>query len=173
MSKIQETSTQEVVPYFCKPRSPRGTFTPIGDRYMIKAKLSIGEHGEQIAEPGDKIDFQAYIQASKASTDIATIVARYNAGDESVLNVTPNGFYGDVDLIPSSVNDVAKISKLSETARENYERLPEEVKALFGSSENFFNAVLNNKTDEILAKLDISKKEIESTSKVEKKEGEE
>lgn len=167
MSKVQEATGEVIIPYACKPRAPRGTSTPIGDRYMIKAKLSIGEHGEQIAEPGDKIDFQAYIQASKASTDIATIVARYNAGDESVLNVTPNGYYGDVDLIPSSVNDVAKINKLSDAAKENFEKLPAEVKALFGSSENFFNAVLNNKTDEILAKIADLQKENKSTPKVE------
>lgn len=152
MSKIQET-TQELKPYNCAPRSPRSTSTPLGDRYMIKAKLSIGEHGEQIAEPGDKIDFQAYIQASKASTDIASIIARYNAGDESVLNVTPNGYYGDVDLIPSSINDVNKINKLYDAAYDSYSKLPEEVKDAFGSPENFFNAVLNNKTNEILAKI--------------------
>lgn len=163
MSEVQKN--KEVVPYCCVPRAPRSTSTPLGDRYMIKAKLSIDDDGRQIAEPGDKIDWQAYIQSSKASTDIATIIARYNAGDESVLNVTPNGFYGDVDLIPSSVNDVAKINKLSETAKANFEKLPPEVQALFGSSEDFFNAVLNNKTDEILSKIsELSKSKEEAAA---------
>lgn len=171
MSKIQEIEGEIILPHIVKPRSARRVLSNLGEKYMIKAKLSISEHGVQIAEPGDKIDFQAYIQASKASTDIATIVARYNAGDESVLNVTPNGFYGDVDMIPSSVNDVAKINKLSDLAKENYERLPDEVKKLFGSSEEFFNAVLNNKVDEILAKVATIQKEIESAPKVEESEG--
>lgn len=168
MSKIQET--QSIVPYTCAPRSPRSVKTPLGDKYMIKAKLSIGEHGEQIAEPGDKIDFQAYIQASKASTDIATIVARYNAGDESVLNVHAKPFYGDVDMIPSSVNDIDKITKLSNLAKDNYDKLPDSVKKLFGSSEEFFNAVLNNKVDEILAKVATIQKEIKPAEKVEETE---
>ena len=168
MSKVQETA-QEIKPYIAIPRASRRVLSVVGDQFMIKAKLSINDKGEQIAEPGDKVDLQAYIQASRASTDMATIVARYKAGDESVLNVNPNGFYGDVDIIPSSVNDVDKISKLSDSALESYNKLPDEVKSLFGSSENFFNSVLNNKADEIVAKYFETKKQ---TSE-EKKEGNE
>lgn len=149
MSKVQEEKIIE--PYKQSPRSPRSTFTPLGDRYQINAKLSIGPHGEQIAEPGDKVDLQAYIQASKASTDMATIVARAKAGDETVLNVTPNGFYGDTAIIPSSINEYAQINKLSDIAAEKFESLPDDIKNAFGSSENFLNAVLNNKVNEILA----------------------
>lgn len=147
MSEVQKN--KEIVPYSCSPRSSRRVLSSLGDKYMIRSKLSIGDKGEQIAEPGDKVDFQAYIQASKASTDIATIIARYNAGDESVLNARV-GFSGDVDLIPSSVNDVNKINKLSDAAYESFNKLPEDVKKLFGSPEDFFNAVLNNKAEEIL-----------------------
>ena len=53
---MQKEIIQEIKPYSCKPRAPRSVSTPLGDRYMIKAKLSIGPHGEQIAEPGEKVD---------------------------------------------------------------------------------------------------------------------
>ena len=148
---MQKEIIQEIKPYSCKPRAPRSVSTPLGDRYMIKAKLSIGPHGEQIAEPGEKVDLQAYIQASKASTDMATIVARYKAGDETVLNVR-EGYYGDVSIIPSTINDYEKINKITDIAAAKFDALPEEVKKIFGSSEAFLNAVLSNSVDSILAK---------------------
>lgn len=154
MSEVQKSKdTEVVVPYTCVPRKPRETFTPIGDRWMIKAKLSIDkETGEKIAEPGEKIDHEAYIQASKASTDIAQIVARWEAGDESVINVNPNGFTGDVSLIPNSINDVDKINKLTDAALKSFEQLPVDLKIKFGnSSAEFFNKVLDGSASQIIS----------------------
>ena len=88
MSKILQETGEVIVPYFCKPRKPRSVHTPLGDATYRKAKLSYGPNGEQIAEPGEVVDLQAYIQANRASTDMATIISRYKAGDETVLNVT-------------------------------------------------------------------------------------
>ena len=77
-----------IKPCILKPRAPRETYSCIGDKFYVKAKLSFDPvSGERIAEPGDKINLDAYIQASQASTDIATIVSKYLAGDETVLNV--------------------------------------------------------------------------------------
>lgn len=146
MSEVQKK--KEIVPYSCAPRKAIRTFTPIGDRYMIKAKLSVDDKGKQIAEPGDKVDLQAYIQASRASTDMATIVAKWKAGDESVINVNPHPFYGDVAIIPSNVNDVVKINQMSEKAYQSFESLPDELRALFGySSETFFNELLTGNAE--------------------------
>lgn len=151
MSKVSQETGEIIKPYECKPRAARSTFTPLGDQFYRKAKLSVGPNGEQIAEPGDVVDLQAYIQASKASTDMASIIARYNAGDESVLNVTPNGFYGDVSIIPSTVNDFEKINKLGEIAADKFAALPKEVQEAFGNDSNaFLNAIMANKVDEIL-----------------------
>lgn len=151
MSEVQKV--KEIVPYICKPRAPRETETCIGDRWMIKAKLSIDPvTGEKKAEPGEKIDHEAYIQASKASTDIAQIVARWEAGDESVINVNPYGFTGDVSLIPNSVNDVTKINQMTEKAAQSFDQLPDDLKARFGnSSAEFFNKVLDGSASEIIA----------------------
>lgn len=147
MSKIQE---KEIESYSCKPRSARRCLSPLGSKWMIKAKLSIGPNGEQIAEPGDQVDLDAYVQASRASTDMATIIARYKAGDETVLNVS-EGFYGDVTVIPSSVNDYEKINKLGDIAAEKFAQLPDEIKEVFGDANSFLNAVMANKVDELIA----------------------
>lgn len=164
---MQEVQKEKVIPYTCKPRAPRSVPTELGSKYMIRAKLYIDKDGNQIAEPGEKIDLNAYVQASKASTDMATIVARAKAGDETVLNVTPNGFYGDTSIIPSSVNDFEKINKLGDIASEKFNALPEEVKSLFSSSEDFLNAVLSNKVDSI-----IKSASSKQAPKAEAKEGE-
>lgn len=166
MSEVQKVET--ITPYLCKPRLPGRRLTPLGDRYQIKAKLSVDPNGIQIAEAGEKIDLQAYIQASKSSTDMATIVARAKAGDDTVLNVTPNGYYGDTSIIPSSINDYDKLNKLSDIAAEKFEALPVEVKKLFGSSEDFLNAVLNNQVNDILAKA-----KDEKQAEIEEEKGEE
>lgn len=158
MSKIQTTQDGEVIqPCALSPRGPRSVHTPLGDRSYRKAKLSIGPNGEQIAEPGEEVDLQAYIQASRASTDMATIIARYKAGDETVLNAR-EGFYGDVTIIPSSVNDFDKINKLGDIAAEKFAKLPDDIKAAFGNdSATFLNAVMENKVDSILKSYEAKK----------------
>lgn len=154
MSKVQETQEEIIKPYIpeIRPRDYVGKPTPCGDKIMIKAKLSIDEDGNQIAEPGEEIDLFAYVQASKAATDMAQIVARWQAGDETVINVHPNGFEGDCAIIPNSVNDYDSIIRLNDQALANFQKLPDEVKALFDNdASKFFNSVLANKADAIIA----------------------
>lgn len=160
MSKIQEDTGEVIVPYTCKPRAARSVPSPLGSKWMIKAKLSVGPNGEQIAEPGEKVDLDAYVQASRASTDMATIIARYKAGDETVLNAR-QGFYGDVSIIPSSVNDYEKINKLGDIAAEKFASLPDDVKAAFGNDSNaFLNAVLQNNVNNIIENYEKTKEQV-------------
>lgn len=148
---------KKIEEYKCTPRSHPKKLSECGSKWMIKTKYYVDKDGVEQSEPGEKIDFDAYIQASKASCDISQIIARYNAGDETVLNVNPNGLTGDLSIIPQNINDVTRITQMSDVARANYDKLPDEIKALYGSPAEFFNAVLNNKAEEIL-KSYLSKK---------------
>lgn len=129
-----------------------GKPTSSGDKYQYGVKLTIDPiTGEKLAEVGDKIDLDAYIQASAAFTDIASIVERLKAGDSTVINVKAHGFEGDVAMLPHNINDVVAAGGLSEKARQSFDALPDEVKALFDDdSSKFFDAVITNKVDEII-----------------------
>lgn len=124
--------------------------TPIGSKYKINTKLSIDKDtGEKIAEPGDKFDLDADIQSYAASTDIVSIIQRLQAGDTSVINVKGNGFDGDLVGMPK---DILEYSALNATAKAGFDNLPNDIKALFNNDPaTFFNAVIENKVDSILA----------------------
>jgi len=149
---VKKESGEIIKPYSCKPRAARCTFTNPGEKYKISAKLSIDPvSGKKKAEPGEKIDLDAYIQASKASTDITTIVAKLKAGDESVINVR-QGFYGDTTILPKDINDISAIEKMNSQARESFDKLPDEVKKLFDNDPSkFFSAVLDQSAEKVIA----------------------
>ena len=123
----------EIMPNVLKPRQPKVVLnTPIGSKWKINTKLSIDkETGAKIAEPGDKFDLDADIQSYAASTDIVSIITRLQAGDTSVINVRSDGVSGDLTQLPRDVNDMANIGNLSSQAREGFDKLPDDVKALF------------------------------------------
>lgn len=148
--KMQEISPAVIKPFTCKPRSSyKRCLADLGDRYMIKAKLSIVD-GKKIAEPGNKLDLYAYIQAQVASTDMASIVARVKAGDLDAINVNPNGYYGDATILPKDIQDVHAMNKMYESAIGAFNKLDPEVKALFdNNSDKFLNALISKQAEGI------------------------
>lgn len=148
------------IPYTCKPRAARETYTCAGSKYKVNAKLSVDPvSGKKKAEPGEKIDLDAYIQASKSSCDITTIVAKLKAGDESVINVR-QGFYGDTTILPKDINDINAIEKMNNQARESFDKLPDEIKGLFDNDPSkFFSAVLNQSAESVIQSYVNSKAE--------------
>lgn len=135
---------EQIKPYSCKPRAARCTETPLGDKFYTKAKLSFDPvTGDRIAEPGEQINLDAYIQASQASTDIVTIVSKFLAGDETVLNVRQDGISGDLSTLPCDINDMVSGQKLMAKAEAAFMSLPPEIRDLFdGDVNKYFNAVL-------------------------------
>lgn len=156
--EIQNIDEKKTHPYISAPRDARRVQSICGSSKMVKIRYFVDKEGVEQAEPGEVVDLDAYIQSSKASCDIEQIIARYNAGDETVLNVNPNGMTGDLSIIPQNINDVEKIYRMSEIARDNYDKLPDAVKSAFGSPENFFNAVLSNKAEDIVKSIKVEEK---------------
>lgn len=163
MSKTQTVNFDGVVvkvfgsPCQLKPRAPHTTYSNCGTPNIIRADLSIAADGTKIAKPGTIIDLDAMIQAAKASTDIASIVARAKMGDESVLNVK-SGFTGDSVNLPKDLYDYKAMNDLYDKVSASYNTLPEGVQAAFGSSEAYLNAILNNQADAIISKYNESQK---------------
>lgn len=123
------------------------------------------EDGEQLARPGRKLDWFAYIQASKENCDLSQIVARYLSGDASVVNVgTP--ITGDVASMPRNINE---IHDLGDRVQTGYDRLSDEIKGIFGNSfENFYQAVMAGTVNQKIqayaaAKAEAAEKAIKQT----------
>lgn len=89
------------------------------------------------------IDFQAYIDASKDSTDINLIVQRVNNGNLSPLHVMDNySNYEDVTCLPSNMQE---LSKFADNLKGSFEKFPDDIKALFNNDYNdFVNSTINN-----------------------------
>lgn len=94
-----------------------------------------------------QINFYELIQSSKASTDIASILARAKQ-DPSVLQVS-EGFYGDITQTPNSLMEAAA---LGTATKESFDNLSDDVKALFGNDYNtFYQMVLSNVVDKVIS----------------------
>lgn len=142
----------KIVPYSCKPRiQAKRCFTPLGDRYMVKAELSI-EDGKKIAKPGKKLDLYAYIQEQVASTDMASVIARVQAGDLDAINVNPNSFTGDATILPKDILDVHAMNRLYDNVSNSFAKLDPEIQALFdNSSEKFLNSLLDRSAEKLVS----------------------
>lgn len=81
--------------------------------------------------------------------DINNMIARVVAGDTSVLR---HGNYADVSQMP---DDVQSMLNLANRAREAYEALPADVRAVYPSSEVFLAALVNPDEKERLTRLGV------------------
>lgn len=97
-------------------------------------------------------DQQALIQSYADECDINRIIARYEAGDSSVL-ARVQGLYTDTTVYPD--NAVAALN-LSNKVKQMWESLPLEEQAKFGTQEAFVDAVVNSLGNPILPNVEAS-----------------
>lgn len=139
-------------PFIEKPvKELKRGLTPIGEKTYKKTRYYFDkETGERMAEPGDEVNLDAYIQASAYATDLAVIYQKFLDGDETVVNVG-EGIYGDLTTLPTDINDVVSSQKVLDKATASFKALPQEIQELFGNDVNaYFNAVLENKAQSIV-----------------------
>lgn len=160
MSEEIKKQTQEKQPEYSPAlRIPKTKLqsdpTPIGDHITFATDYYI-EDGEKKSKRGQKIDWFGYIQASRDSCDLSTIIARYLSGDSSVINVNAP-IYGDLAAMPRNVNEV---QDLANRIKYGYDNFSDEIKGVFNNNfEEFYNAVLNNQVDAKLSAYAAAKEE--------------
>lgn len=158
----QINQTEKV--YYRKPRAKGyvGVSTPAGSHVLYNAELSI-VNGVKKAQPGQRIDWFRYIQASEKSCDLTSIVARYLSGDMSVVNVNPSPIYGDIAAMPKNVNEV---QDLADRSKAGFDKLSDEIKSIFNNSfEEFYNSVLAGTTEQKISAY--AKAKVEAAAKLE------
>lgn len=100
------------------------------------------------------IDLDKIIQSYKPTCDLAALYARsVQLNDISLLNIR-EGAYGDFTEMPTNIFEADKLSlDLLNKFESNYDKLPDEVKNVFGSKTEFINAVFQDRLDDYLNKL--------------------
>lgn len=96
------------------------------------------------------IDYQAYIDASKDSTDINLIVQRVNAGNLSPLHVMDgNAVYEDVSKLP---NNMQELSKFTDKLKLDFDKFDNDLKMLFDNDYNkFINCTIDGSINNIIS----------------------
>ena len=95
------------------------------------------EHGEPYLEKHGEKDIDAVIQAHYDDTRIQSIVARYEAGDNSVLGKV-QGFYADLTQSAATLQDALNSSL---KVKAFYDRMPADVKKKFDTVQKFVAAL--------------------------------
>lgn len=112
----------------------------VRDKY-VKDKTT---HPHSLKKVG-QTDQYALIQSYADECDIKRLVARYKAGDTSVLQRV-QGLYYDATQLPQEQTEMMNLSAL---ARDSWENLPADVKAKFNNDkEAFINALFTPPTDQ-------------------------
>lgn len=104
------------------------------DPIYVKA---FDEHGEPYLEKHGEKNVYDIIQAHYDDTRIQSIVARYEAGDKSVLGKV-QGFYADLTQTASTLQDAMNASIKVQTF---YDRMPNDVKKKFDTVQKFVAAL--------------------------------
>lgn len=136
-------------PYGEKP--PRVPEHP-GNRYETEYKERYDEYGHAYLEEVGKVDVYEKIQSHKEECDISCILAKYAAGDQTVMNRP--GYYIDTTVLPQNITEYMN---LMNEQREKFNALPLDIKQKFGNSFEEWAASAGNK--QWLEKMGMLKKE--------------
>lgn len=102
------------------------------------------------------------IQAFKDSTDINKVIARFMAGDESVLSKA-QGLYFDASKMPNSFSGM--LNFINE-AQDAFEKLPVEIRRQFGFSFEKFVTSSDQEVGDAFGRSDADSKDVDSSSGV-------
>lgn len=121
---------------------------------------SYNERGQvELKEDGTE-DLYAFIQSFAESTDIHTILKRYQNGEVDVLEKV-QGFYGDITEMPHTYAEA--LQRISDSEKV-FMSLPVEVRAKFGHSFSEFLAA--SQEDDFLDRLGVKSVEQPATKPV-------
>lgn len=118
-------------------------FQNAGSRERTIYASHVDDAGVVVLAPAGKENLYDYIQSFKDSTSIPLILARYAAGDASVL-ARKQGSFGDFTNMPKTY---AEMLNTMVQGRKIFDDLPVEVRAKFDHSFERFMASMDNMPD--------------------------
>ena len=126
--------------------NPNSFVSNPGNRYKSNYIGDVQHNGMIELHETGKDDLWALHNACKNDADINVIVARFCAGDVSVLS-RRQGFFGDFSDMPTNL---AEFMNAGVTSQEAYNKLPDDVKEKFPDFKSWLDALSNGEFIEVL-----------------------
>lgn len=113
---------------------------PIGAKTEMRHRASIDLNGRRTLIRDKEVAIYDLIQSHREECEIENIIRRAVEGDYNALNAV-NGVFEDITNCPSSI---AEAQQYIINAKEEFDKLPKEVKAKFEFNPEIYIAELNN-----------------------------
>lgn len=130
---------------------------PTGHKTEMRHSPTILKDGRRILKRDREVDIYNLIQSHREECEIENIIRRAVEGDYNALNAI-NGTYADITNCPSSI---AEAQQYIINAKEEFEKLPKDIKAKFEFNPEMYVAEMGGNTEGWLEKMGI-KAEIEN-----------
>lgn len=99
-----------------------------------------------IVKKVDETNLFEFIQASKSTTDLATLQKRFIEFGE-IPNVDPSLVYDETAVFPS---DIHGVYEMVNNVADNFNKLPDTAKAVFGDKETYLKCLLDGSAQSLL-----------------------
>lgn len=134
------------------------TETPVGSRFKFDYESVYNEKGvRSLVRKKNMVNIYDMIQAYRPSCDLKYLIARFKqVGDPSILNQR-EGFYGDMEVMPKTYTEMLQFIN---TAEENFNELPSEIKEKFNNNVEEFIAQFGSKEFIEILGLNVDKEDL-------------
>lgn len=143
-------------------------YCPEGEMVEMRHRASIDKDGRRRLIRDRAVDVYTLIQSHKEECEIENIIRRAVEGDYNALNAV-NGTFADITNCPSSI---AEAQQYIINAKNDFEKLPKDIKAKFEYNAEMYIAEMANDTASWLektgfkAELEANKLEAENRAKI-------
>ena len=127
-------------------------YCPEGEMVEMRHRPSIDKDGRRKLIKDRAVDVYALIQSHKEECEIENIIRRAVEGDYNALNAV-NGTFADITNCPSSI---AEAQQYIINAKEEFEKLPKDIKAKFEYNPEIYIAEMATNTESWLEKTGYS-----------------
>lgn len=115
-------------------------YAPVGAKTEMRHRASIDINGRRKLVKDKEVAIYDLIQSHREECEIENIIRRAVEGDYNALNVV-NGVFQDITNCPTSI---AEAQQYIIDAKNEFEKLPKEIKAKFEYNAELYIAELNN-----------------------------
>lgn len=127
-------------------------FCETGSKTEMRHRAHITKDGRRVLIKDKEVAIYYLIQSHREECEIENIIRRAVEGDYTALNAS-NPIYTDITNCPSSI---AEAQQFIIDAKENFEKLPKEIKAKFEFNAELYIAEMSNDIESFLEKTGLA-----------------
>lgn len=127
---------------------------PSGEKIELRHRAVMKENGRRTLIKDREVAIYDLIQSHREECEIENIIRRAVEGDYTALNAA-HGTYTDITNCPSSI---AEAQKYIIQAKEDFDKLPKEIKAKFEYNPEVYIAMMSNNTEAWIENMGLGEK---------------